>query len=148
MLDCKENPSSFFFNKEKQNSLKKSVKKIIHNDMTHTKSDEILNCFRTFYQELYSEEPIDRTINEVFLNNLPQVGNIDNDMLSRPIDKQEILKVLSEMEFGKSPGSDGLTPNFYKKLFHLFGDELDFFFQLAYDVGEMSDSQKLSYITL
>ena len=145
LLDTKENPSSFFFNKEKQHSLKKTVTLINHDSHTYTKSNDILNCFREFYKNLYTEEPIDKNINETFLNNLPQVGSLDNNRLCQPISKDEIYEVLCKMESGKSPGSDGLTPGFYKKFFHILGDELENVIQLTYDMGEMSDSQKMSY---
>ena len=52
------------------------------------------------------------------------------------------------MKPNKSPGSDGLTSAFYLKFFHLFGNILCDIINLAYETGEMSDSQKRSYITL
>ena len=59
ILDSKENPSSYFFNKEKSHSLKKSIVNIKHNDISYNTSENILKCFRDFYQELYSAEPVD-----------------------------------------------------------------------------------------
>ena len=52
------------------------------------------------------------------------------------------------MKPDKSPGSDGLTSAFYLKFFDLFGDIIVDIFNICYIEGEMSDSQKLSYITL
>ena len=52
------------------------------------------------------------------------------------------------MKPNKSPGSDGLTNAFYLKFFHLFGDVLCEIINLAYENGELSKTQKLSYITL
>ena len=52
------------------------------------------------------------------------------------------------MKPNKSPGSDGLSCAFYLKFFHLFGDVLCNIINLAYETGELSDTQKLSYITL
>ena len=48
----------------------------------------------------------------------------------------------------KSPGSDGLSSSFYLKFFDLLGDTLCNIINLAFENGELSDSQKLSYITL
>ena len=121
ILDSKENPSSYFFNKEKSHSLKKSIINIKHNDKSYNTSENILKCFREFYQELYSAEPVDKALNDIFLNNLPQVSFIDNACLSKPIDKEKIHQVLKQFESGKSPGSDGLTTSLKTtKLFFIF----------------------------
>ena len=52
------------------------------------------------------------------------------------------------MKPNKSPGSDGLISAFYLKFFPLLGNTLCDIINLAYETGEMSDSQKHSYITL
>ena len=52
------------------------------------------------------------------------------------------------MKPNKSPGSDGLSSSFYLKFFHLLGDTLCEVINLAFENGEVSDSQKFSYITL
>ena len=52
------------------------------------------------------------------------------------------------MQPNKSPGSDGLSSSFYLKVFHLIGDTLCKIINKAYAKGELSLSQKLSYITL
>jgi hypothetical protein len=68
---------------------------------------------------------------------LPQVSTLDNSVLSKPIEKSEILNTLKEIDYTKSPGSDGLFSLFYIKYYHLFGDTLLKIFQLCYDEGEM-----------
>ena len=52
------------------------------------------------------------------------------------------------MKPNKSPGCDGLSSAFYLKFFHLFGDVLCDIINLAYETGELSNTQKWSYITL
>ena len=99
---------------------------------------------RTFF----SEEPVVKTLNNDFLTNVHQVSFTERACLSKPIDRTEIFQIIKTFESGKSPGSDGLTINFYKTFFHILGDDLEHIFQLAYDTGEMSESQKMSYITL
>jgi len=44
--------------------------------------------------------------------------------------------------------SDGLTSAFYLKYFTILGDVLLKVFNICYESGEISESQKLSYITL
>ena len=48
----------------------------------------------------------------------------------------------------KTPGSDGISSLFLLTFFDILGPILCLLFNVAYDVGYMSDSQKLSYISL
>lgn len=147
-LETNENPTSYFFQKEASSAKNKTVNLIKSNNHSYTKSKDILTCFKSFYEHLYDEEPVDSTLNSLFLNGLPQVDNTDNLVLGKRVEKDEILQALKDMKPNKSPGSDGLSSSFYLKFFHLFGDILYTIVNLAYENGEMSNTQKLSYITL
>ena len=147
-LETNENPTSYFFQKEADSAKAKVVKTINHNNHSYTSSSDILACFKSFYENLYAEEPVDSSLNSLFLDNLPQVDISDNAYLKKKISKDEILNALKDMKPNKSPGSDGLSSSFYLKFFHLFGDTLCEVINLAFENGELSDSQKLSYITL
>ena len=143
-----EKPSAYFFQKEATISKNKTIKTIQHNTNTYNNSKDILTCFRSFYETLYSEEPVDSSLNFLFFDDLPKIDQSDNLFLEKKIEKDEILHALKEMKPNKSPGSDGLTNAFYLKFFHLFGDVLCKIINLAYETGELSETQKLSYITL
>ena len=147
-IESNENPTTFFFQKEASQGKQKTIKTIQHNNNTYNNSKDILTSFRSFYQSLYNEEPVDPSLNSLFFDGLPQIDPSDNLFLEKKIEKDEILHALKEMKSNKSPGSDGLTNTFYLKFFHLFGDVLCEIINLAYKNGELSESQKLSYITL
>lgn len=147
-LETNENPTSYFFQKETHSAKSKTVKNINHNNHSYTSSRDILTCFKSFYENLYDEEPVDSSLNSLFLENLPQVDISDNEYLKKKISKTEILTALKDMKPHKSPGSDGLSCSFYLKFFNLLGDTLCDVINLAFENGELSDSQKLSYITL
>ena len=97
---------------------------------------------------MYIEEPVDASLNHLFLDHLPQVTPDDNLFLGRFIEKRETLKALQEMQPNKSPACDGLSSSFYLNFFHLRGDTLYPVINLAYGNGELSHTQKLAYITL
>ena len=137
-----------FFQKEAHSAKSKTVRNITHNNQSYTSPADILTCFKSFYENLYSEEPVDSSLNSLFLSDLPQVDSSDNEYLKKKITKDEILTALKDMKPHKSPGSDGLSCSFYLKFFHILGDALCNVINLAFDKGELSDSQKLSYITL
>lgn len=147
-LETNENPTSYFFQKEASVSKSKTIKNISHNNQSYTSSHDILTCFKSFYRNLYNEEPVDPSLNNLFLNNLPKVDTSDNEYLKKKISKNEILTALKDMKPHKSPGSDGLSSSFYLKFFDLLGDTLCNIINLAFENGELSDSQKLSHITL
>ena len=52
------------------------------------------------------------------------------------------------MENGKSPGPDGLTKEFYFKLIDIFGPMLLQLHEHIFIENSLSESQKMSYITL
>ena len=149
ILDNNENPTLyFFFQKEADLGKQKTVHSITHDNTTYRNSKDIFNCFQSFYQNLYTEEPLDTSLNHLFLNNLPQLNDSDNLLLKQKIHKHEILTALKNMEKNKSPGSDGLSSSFYLKFFDIFGDILEKIINLAFDENCLSSSQKMSCITL
>ena len=52
------------------------------------------------------------------------------------------------MQANKSPGNDGLTKEFYVAFFYLLGPKLLNSFKFAFNLGEVSSSQKQAVITL
>ena len=148
IIEENESPSNYFFQKGASKAKKKIIKSISHNDHTYNTSKDILTCFRSFYETLYSEEPVDTSLNSLFLDDLSNIDHSDNLFLERKLEKDEILQALKDMKPNKSPGSDGLTSAFYLKFFPLLGNTLCDIINLAYETGEMSDSQKHSYIPL
>lgn len=78
------------------------------------------SAFAFFYKK--NIEPVDSSLNEIFLNNLTQVSAEQNLFLDAQIDKFEIVSILKDMDPSKSPGSDRLSSLFYIKFFQFFGD--------------------------
>jgi len=99
-----------------------------------------LASFRDFYSQLYTEEPVDGSLNDIFLSNLPKVADVANQSLCRDISKEEILKTLKEMDPDKSPGSDGFTPKLYIAFFDVLGDVVLSIFNESYSVGHLTDT--------
>ena len=75
-----------------------------------------------FYQKLYSNPPynniqeIDENIN-FFLKNksIPKLTTEENESCEDLLTEKKFLKAVKVMKNGKSPGTDGLTAEFYKK---------------------------------
>ena len=60
----------------------------------------------------------------------------------------ECFNALSKFPNGKTPGNDGLTPEFYKKFWNLLGRLLTDSLNHSYIHGELSNSQKQAIIRL
>ena len=61
---------------------------------------------------------------------------------------EECQKILETLPNEKSPGEDGFTVEFYKHFFDLVGYDLVEGLNAAYDIGQLSISQRKSVITL
>ncbi|MES9885145.1 MAG: reverse transcriptase domain-containing protein [Sedimenticola sp.] len=149
ILDTNENPTKYFFQLEASKGKKKTIQKITdEGKTTFSNSKDILNGFQAFYRNLYSEEGVDEDLNNIFLEGLPQVSVTDTMLLSSRITKDEIYFALKDMQAGKSPGCDGISPSFYVTFFDIFGPILETMYGHAYSQGKLTLTQRSSYITL
>ena len=111
-----EKPSKLFLNLENKNRVNKNISEIKLDDQTTiTNQNEILVCLRNFYSDLYKarEMPTTETNYEIHPNRLNQK---EKDRLENPITKKEIDDALAKMKNNKSPGLDGYSAEFYKKI--------------------------------
>jgi hypothetical protein len=52
------------------------------------------------------------------------MNDIEAEALYKPVEKEELKKVLSNFKVDKSPGPDGWTVEFFKHLFDIVGEDL------------------------
>ena len=147
-LDNNEKPSKYFIKKEKDNANKKLIDKLQVGDKIITDFDKIKEEIKIFYADLYKFEEINTDVADKFLKDLPQLSDIDKFSCEGSISKKECLNAIKAMQNSKSPGSDGLPAEFYKRFFHLFEDSFVKVVSKIFDLEELSPSQRLSIITL
>ena len=88
------------------------------------KPKEKLEIAQRFYEKLHSLTVIDETLQNQFLQHVPTIVTADhNELLCAPVTKSEIHNAVSEMKSGKTPGPDGIGIEFYKKFWHVIGDQ-------------------------
>lgn len=80
---------------------------------------DISNHQVSFYQHLYSDPSVSRGKDGIPLaseplQSLPQIDPALSERADKPITEQDLLTALKQMNNGKSPGTDGLTVEFYK----------------------------------
>ena len=148
VLENEENPSHYFSKVEQRKSKKKTISQIYHYNVTFSISSDILDCFRSFYETLYKFEPVDQSVIDTFLKDLPHLSTDDSAGLESMFNLEEFKFSLLQMQDKKSPGSDGLTKAFYVKFFDIIGETLVRLSNVIFEEKLLTDSQWLSYITL
>lgn len=112
---------------------------------------EIGTQFMHYYRDLYSQPPsanIDQI--NVFLEklDLPSIGKNQNDHLTSPITKAEIKKAINKLKTNKSPGSDGLSSEWYKTFNEQLIPLLEKSFNYTLEHGEMPPSWNEAVISV
>ncbi|KAH8020123.1 hypothetical protein HPB51_024928 [Rhipicephalus microplus] len=77
--------------------------------------DEVLEVARQFYKNLYAEPP-PTTYSFPFTKTYEDFGICDT-----PLVEEEVFAALTSMNHNRSPGSDGLTVEFYVKFWKVLG---------------------------
>ena len=152
-----EKITKYFLNLEKQNYNLKYIKKLITNETTALiKPNEILEEERRFYRNLYSTRlPDNQELDQGSPNllngqndNIPKLNDIEKQLCDASLKIEEIAKALKQLKNDKSPGSDGLTTNFYK----FFWTDISLFlfdsFKYSFKHNLLSDDQRRGILNL
>ena len=109
-----EKPTAFFFNLEKRNYNRKSIKKLEGAEgTTLTNEDEILNEIETFYKQLYNSGLDENDLFDLFVQGLktPKLQDQQRNELEGEITLAECKVVLQTFSSGESPDEDCLHNN-------------------------------------
>lgn len=120
-------PSHLLAMRMQKNEKFSNISSITSQQSIITDPKKINNEFRSFYAALYSSEiSLDKPKCKQFLDNLklPSLTQCETSQLSRPITLTDLFVAISGMKKEKSPGWDGIPPEFYIK----FWDELGHLF--------------------
>ena len=110
-----------------------------------------LQQIEDFYRDLYtsqfssSEKLFDNSVGNVVL---PQLSEVDKNMLERELTVEECHQILKTFSNGKSPGEDSFAVEFYVQFFELVAPDMLASLIAAYLHGEMSVSQRRGVIRL
>ncbi len=143
--------SKYFIGLEKHNNCKNSITELkSKNGKNLTNVNEILNETVDFYQNLYKSKHIDEDLINNYVNNteVPQLNQNDQLLCDGPLTIDECTIVVKKLKLNRSPGSDGLTTEFY----NCFWDDIKYLMVNAinegYRNGELSFSQRRGIIKL
>ena len=81
-------------------------------------------------------------------DNIPTLSEHLKVMCEGTLSCDECLEALKKFPYGKAPGNDGLTAEFYKGFWNLLGQQLTDSLNYFFEHGELSTSQKQAIIKL
>ena len=83
-----------------------------------------------YYAELFGPaQKYDIQMDSSVWDNLPQLTEIENDMLCRPFSENEIKNALFQMEKNKAAGPDKIPIEFYQSCWHIIKNGVIQFFE-------------------
>ena len=114
-----------------------------------TNQKEILNEVRSFYETMYTEQAVDEEKMKQMSNNITLKLNEEGKFsIEGKITEYECTCALREMNNNKSPGSDGITTEFYK----IFWNDIKSFYikslNYSFENGNLTTLQKQGIISL
>ena len=119
------------------------------NNIEHKDKPGIKKCVLDFYKNLYTSQEIDRNNLDGLLEKINvELTEEEKESCEGIISERECKKMVGEMNKNKSPGSDGLTTEFYQAYWELIGRDLTETLNNIYLKGELTKTMKESIITL
>jgi len=115
-VEYNERGSRYFLNLEKYNAKIKNITRLkLDNNTETTMKDTILSELALFYTKLYTETEYSDSYENIFLNDqVPKLNNNEKEYCDKDITMEECTNAIRKMKINKSPGTDGLTSEFYQ----------------------------------
>ena len=155
-----EKSSKFFLNQAKQNNRKCTIRQLKIGDGDNkkviTNPKEILDEIERFYTDLYTSTATAESIRKMDLwiddldrqKLIPKISRENYVKLETGITKEMIYKTIKGLGKNKTPGSDGLTYEFYQKFWPELQDIYMRQLNEGIESGELTTSQKQNVIRI
>ena len=147
-----EKNSKYFLSLEKRNFKNKCINKLYVKGVEISSESSILEEEKEFYENLYkSKENVENySGNTDFFREgvIPKLSEIEKDICESDISETECAKVLKTFKNNKSPGTDGLTAEFYKFFWVDIRKYVLESFEYSFETGALSTDQRRGILTL
>ena len=148
-----EHNTKYFLNLEKRNHCRKTVTKLKINDNVYTSNQfEILREEKKFYETLYKSQKSEThtQFKPTFFEteNITSLNEEEKLLCEGIASEDECLKAVKEFKSCKSPGTDGLSAEFYKYFWSEISNDIISSFNYAFKTGALSISQRRGIISL
>ena len=139
-----EKVTKYFCNLEKRHYVSKSMYKLEkdNGDILY-ETDDMLNETKSFYEKLYKCQPNNTEYcKEFFTETLPKLDEDSSKNLEGYITLEEASAALKSMTNGKSPGTDGMTVDFFKFFWKQIGGFVVRSINEGFETNKMSITQR------
>ena len=144
-----EKPTRYFFQLENKSQSRNAISELRVNNTSVTSDKNILWKCRDFYENLYTAEPVDLESQDWLLEQLDQFLTGDDQALCEgELTLAKCFEAASQMSTNKSPGSDGLPIEFYRRFWSLIGPDLVEILNYSFQHGSLSETQRRGIIRL
>lgn len=147
-----EKPSAYFLALEKRISRNNTITSLVDAE-GHTISDNksILNMEKEYFENIFKENDMD--LDPVDLlplsqDDVPTISDLHRLRINSPFTLPEFYDALKDLNKNKSPGTDGLTPEFYLTFWEDLKDEFMESIEYSIEHGCLTDQQRTGVITL
>ena len=149
-LEEGERSTRYFYSLEKKRQGNQTIHTLTKDNLdTISEPQDLLKETHNFYKALFTAEACDECARNQFFNcDIPRLPEKARESCEGVITERELNNAVKAMENNKSPGFDGLTTNFYKHFWPLFGAELTRVYNYSFNNGLLTVSQRRGIITL
>lgn len=147
-----EKPMAYFLGIEKRRSKDTTVTSLFNSSgrLIHDNKD-ILAREKEFFTAIYTEDPADLNPVEplpVTQEDIPTISDLSRLRINKPFTQQDFSEALKGLNKNKSPGSDGITPEFYTAFWEQLKDDFMDSILLSMEKGVLTEQQRTGIITL
>lgn len=150
-LEEGEKNSNYFFALEKRNRKRNNITSLHVNGVICSEPNTISNYITSFYKNLYTSK-FNQVKCEAFMNHIQKFTPLISEDFKVTCEAEllcsEITDAVNSMKLKKSPGSDGLTVEFYLCFWDLIKDHLLSMYNECINRQEMTTTMKQGLITL
>ena len=142
-----EKNTSYFYNLEKRRAMAKNCNCLIkNNEETIHDIDEILKEQAKFYSELYAKNP--EVSFDLINEHGIRVSEGERQKQNRTLTIHEMTDAVMQLSKNKSPGSDGITTEFYQKFWSHLKCHLHEALLTSFDEGKLFSTARSGVLNL
>ncbi len=147
-----EKCTAYFFGLEKKRQKGNVIHQLMdENDVLQNNDSEILSIMIKYYDELFasknvSQQSIDEYLDDDNIN--VSLSALQKESCEKEISKKEVKVVVDHLKNDKSPGIDGIIPEFYKKFWNLIEQPFMNMLEDTYRKGELPHTLRIAVIAL
>ena len=145
-----ERPTRYFLNLVNHRSEENSFVSLFDEHSNEVSSHEKLkSTLVSFYSKLFTKEPIDFKAQDDLLKNVSAcIATSDQPAIENTITLEELTNAVTLLPTFKSPGSDGLSVEFYLRFWSFLGQKLVLVLNHSFEIGLLPASQRECLIRL